>query len=228
MGDTRLADFVVCSHMRSHPTEPDQSVKPHKQERNDDVIDQDLLKKYILYARSSCFPSMSSIDQDKIARFYGEIRAESFGTGGVPITVRHLESLVRIAQAHARMELRDFVNQKDVDNAINTTLECFLQTQKAAVEQKLRGKFSRYLAVADDQSSLVGYLLQKEFARAFHLQALLESENNGEVPLQTFLKMTDTMDLKPAAEKFLVSEAFRNEYELTSELDDPLCRIVRR
>jgi len=226
--DHRLADFVVCSHMRSHPTEPDASVKPHKQERSDDIIDQELLKKYIMYARTSCFPSMASIDQEKIARVYAELRDASFGSGGVPMTVRHLESLVRIAQAHARIELRDYVNQKDVDNAIATTLECFFQTQKQAIGQKLRARFSKFMAVAEDQSNLIRYLLEKEFKRVFQIQAMMTSDGAGEVHLGTFFKIVDSADLKHQAEAFIGSEAFARDYELTSEIDDPHCYIARR
>lgn len=36
----------------------------------------------------------------------------------MPIAVRHLESIVRMAEAHARMHLRDHVRRDDVDMAI--------------------------------------------------------------------------------------------------------------
>lgn len=39
-------------------------------------------------------------------------------SGGVPIAVRHLESIIRMAEASARMHLRDYVRDDDVDTAI--------------------------------------------------------------------------------------------------------------
>merc|ERR1719238_1456245 len=141
--DEQLAEFVVVSHMRSHPTDPDTKIKSRFEQARENAgkkqIPQELLKKYILYARSQIMPKVSDVDNAKISKFYSEIRRESFQTGGVPMTVRHLESIVRIAEANARMELREFVSTRDVDHAIATMLECFIQTQKHQVAEKLRG-----------------------------------------------------------------------------------------
>jgi DNA replication licensing factor MCM2 len=39
-------------------------------------------------------------------------------TGGVPIAVRHIESIMRMSEACAKMHLRDHVREDDVDMAI--------------------------------------------------------------------------------------------------------------
>lgn len=46
------------------------------------------------------------------------MREVSKSTGGVPVAVRHLESMMRMAEASARMHLRDYVNGADMDMAI--------------------------------------------------------------------------------------------------------------
>ena len=51
-------------------------------------------------------------------------------TGGVPIAVRHIESIMRMSEAHARMHLREYVRDDDVDMAVRTMLESFIQAQK--------------------------------------------------------------------------------------------------
>ena len=40
-------------------------------------IPQELLKKYIIYAREKVKPKLQQMDQDKIARMYSEMRRES-------------------------------------------------------------------------------------------------------------------------------------------------------
>lgn len=50
-------------------------------------IPQELLRKYILYARERCRPRLYQIDQDKIARLFADMRRESLATGAYPITV---------------------------------------------------------------------------------------------------------------------------------------------
>ncbi len=37
---------------------------------------------------------------------------------GMPIAVRHLESIIRMSEAHAAMHLREYVQEQDVDTAI--------------------------------------------------------------------------------------------------------------
>merc|ERR1719343_1338441 len=66
--DTRLADHVVCSHIRSHPdaSADDKLIKPRLQQKADHVepIDQELLKYYIIYARQHVNPKVGDIDKE--------------------------------------------------------------------------------------------------------------------------------------------------------------------
>merc|ERR1719183_3448845 len=127
--DERLADHVICSHIRSHPeaNSDDKLLQPKIQQKSSHVepIDQELLKNYIVFARKHVFPKLTSLDKEKLANFYKLIRAEAFKSGGAPMTARHVESIVRMAEANARIELRDHVLPKDLDNAIAVMFESF-------------------------------------------------------------------------------------------------------
>lgn len=59
-------------------------------------------------------------------------------TGSIPITVRHIESMIRMAEAHARIHLRDYVIEDDVSMAIRVMLESFIDTQKFSVMRSMR------------------------------------------------------------------------------------------
>lgn len=62
----------------------------------------------------------------------------SQATGSIPITVRHIESMIRMAEAHARMHLRDYVLEDDVNMAIRVMLESFIDTQKFSIMRSMR------------------------------------------------------------------------------------------
>lgn len=49
---------------------------------------------------------------------YTDLRKESAISHGMPIAVRHLESMIRMSEAHAAMHLREYVNDQDIDMAI--------------------------------------------------------------------------------------------------------------
>jgi DNA replicative helicase MCM subunit Mcm2 (Cdc46/Mcm family) len=59
-------------------------------------------------------------------------------TGSLPITVRHIESIIRIAEANAKMHLREFVRDEDINLAISMELESFVETQKYSVMKDMR------------------------------------------------------------------------------------------
>jgi DNA replication licensing factor MCM2 len=129
--------------------------------RKIEYIPQELLKKYIMYARKYIKPKLSEVNKNKVANFYAELRKESDKLGGISIAVRHLESLIRIAEAHAKMHLREDVRTDDIDIAIKVMLESFLQSQKFSISKNLRKKFSQYLTLQEDTKQLLFNILER-------------------------------------------------------------------
>lgn len=101
------------------------------------------------------------MDQDKIAKMYSQLRQESLATGSLPITVRHIESVIRMSEAHARMHLRDAVQEVDVNMAIRMMLESFVEAQKFSVMKKMRSTFQKYLSFQKDHSELLHFILRQ-------------------------------------------------------------------
>jgi DNA replication licensing factor MCM2 len=124
-------------------------------EKKKDVISQELLKKYIMFARKFINPKLSDLNKNKVSKFYSELRKESESIGGITIAVRHLESLIRISESHAKMHLREHVRADDIDLAIKVMLESFLQSQKFSISKNLRKKFNQYLTHQEDTNQLL-------------------------------------------------------------------------
>jgi len=164
--DDALASFVINSHILSHPelkNEPNLRNSRIDDQGNEKVetIPQDLLRKYIMYARKYVFPKLNDVNKNKVTKFYSELRKESDVLGGIPIAVRHLESIIRISEAHAKIHLREHVRNDDIDVAIKIMLESFLQSQKYSIARNLRKKFCHYLTANEDSSQLLLNLLNR-------------------------------------------------------------------
>uniref|UniRef100_A0A3Q3EPI7 DNA replication licensing factor MCM2 n=1 Tax=Labrus bergylta TaxID=56723 RepID=A0A3Q3EPI7_9LABR len=163
--DEMLARFVVGSHIKHHPSNKEGGVALEDVvlPNTSDVppIPQELLRKYIIYAKERVHPKLNQMDQDKVARIYSELRKESMATGSIPITVRHIESMIRMAEAHAKIHLRDYVVEDDVNMAIRVMLESFIDTQKFSVMRSMRKTFARYLAFRRDNNELLLFILKQ-------------------------------------------------------------------
>uniref|UniRef100_A0A3Q1CVR4 DNA replication licensing factor MCM2 n=1 Tax=Amphiprion ocellaris TaxID=80972 RepID=A0A3Q1CVR4_AMPOC len=138
--DEMLARFVVGSHIKHHPGNQETGVALEEVllPNSSDVppIPQELLRKYIIYAKERA-------------------------TGSIPITVRHIESMIRMAEAHAKIHLRDYVLEDDVNMAIRVMLESFIDTQKFSVMRSMRKTFARYLAFRRDNNELLLFILKQ-------------------------------------------------------------------
>jgi len=44
---------------------------------NAEPVEQELLKKYMIYAREKTHPKLNNMDQDKVAKMYSDLRRES-------------------------------------------------------------------------------------------------------------------------------------------------------
>lgn len=178
--DERLARFITTSHMNSQPTNEYKS-QPIKQTHTDgDIIQQDLLRKYIQYARSNVRPNLrgNAFDQEKVASLYVALRRESAASGGVPIAVRHVESMMRMAEAHAKMHLRDYVRDDDMDASIRMMLQSFIVAQKFSVRRALKRSFAKYITSGEDREHLLLHILQDMFRKEQMYQVIRMRQQN--------------------------------------------------
>jgi len=117
--DEMMAKHVMGIHMGGQGV----------QEQTQAEIPVEKLKRYISYAKSRCAPRMSSEAAEKLSSHFVSIRrqvakAEQDANlrSSIPITVRQLESLVRITEALAKIELAPIATEKHVDEAIRLFL----------------------------------------------------------------------------------------------------------
>ena len=81
-------------------------------------VDAELLRKYVSFAKT-VKPELSEDAMKRLSDFYLAMRSASETEGSpVAITARQLESLVRIAEARARVALRNEVTAEDAEAAI--------------------------------------------------------------------------------------------------------------
>ncbi|SEW19395.1 LAGLIDADG family homing endonuclease [Halobacterium jilantaiense] len=89
------------------------------------AIEPELLRKYIAYARRTCFPTMTAEAKQAIEDFYVDLRSKGADEDApVPVTARQLEAIVRLAEASARLRLSDTVEQEDADRVIAIVQSC--------------------------------------------------------------------------------------------------------
>ncbi|KAG0091651.1 DNA replication licensing factor mcm8 [Podila epicladia] len=89
--------------------------------RDDDdleLVPQSLLRKYIAYARKYVMPRLSQEASDILQEFYLMLRVNHRSPDGTPVTTRQLESMLRMAEARARMELREVVTRHDARDVV--------------------------------------------------------------------------------------------------------------
>ncbi|KAG5023774.1 hypothetical protein JHK82_019674 [Glycine max] len=188
--DEMLATFVVDSHFESQPKGANQDDKSFSKSQDVHasampadpevlakilllILPQQLLKKYIIYAKLNIFPRLQDADMDKLSHVYAELWRESSHGQGVSISVRHIESMIRMSEAHARMHLRQHVTQEDVGMAIRVLLESFISTQKFGVQKALQKSFRQYMTFKKDYNDLLLFILSNLVQNALHFEEII-------------------------------------------------------
>jgi len=119
--DRKLARHILRVHAEAEKVKPE--------------IPPDLLKKYISYARRYVRPRLTPEASKLIEEFFVEMRklASENPEGPIPITARQLEALARLAEAHAKMALKEEVTVEDAEAAIRL-MKSFLESAGMDVE----------------------------------------------------------------------------------------------
>jgi DNA replication licensing factor MCM5 len=103
--DREMATHVVNLHMGNTISLDEQG-----------DIDMNLLRKYIAFARSKCFPKLQEDSMKLLQNFYVADRKKQ-ANGAFPITVRQLEAIIRLSESLAKMTLSTIVRPEHVEEA---------------------------------------------------------------------------------------------------------------
>jgi len=164
-----------------------------------DVIDPELFRKYITLAKNRS-PERSPDILEDLKKFYHGIREKSISpnskTRGMPITTRHFEGLLRLAEAHAKLRFSGKVEQQDLDVAKNLFLETLGKLgidnetglwDQSIISQKVpvskRGKLEEVLGIIDHLQNQIGGSVS-----FFDIQKQAEGKNISRIDLNRFLE----------------------------------------
>ncbi|GFE54878.1 DNA replication licensing factor [Babesia ovis] len=171
--DLLLSEYVITNHQLLHPkienvANYQQVVQSLKNKISASSACEPLTQKefanYLKYAKANCVPSITPefyrVIESKLAGFYSSIRQKTAYGGGYPLTLRHIESVIRIAEANAKMRLSNQLNSSDVDMAIATLLESYISSQRHSVACKLAKEYSRYRMLFDGDDNVLVQILR--------------------------------------------------------------------
>ncbi|KAF9977799.1 DNA replication licensing factor mcm8 [Actinomortierella ambigua] len=113
-----VEDDDEADQMKEEPGRPLSERLRMTNQDNFELIPLSLLRKYIAYARKYVHPRLSSEAAAVLQDFYMALRTRHRSPDGTPVTTRQLESLIRLAEAKARMECREVVTRRDALDVI--------------------------------------------------------------------------------------------------------------
>ncbi len=162
-------DEAIASHV----------LHEHRQDVKHEVIEKDLLRKYVAYAKQKFNPVLTDDAVKDIKDFYVGLRNQpSFSDDAIkpiPISARQLEGLIRMAEAHARIRLSKKVEKQDAAAAIELMKYYLMQVGydeetktididriTTGVAASQRGKIHIIQTVLEELESRLGKLIPME------------------------------------------------------------------
>ncbi len=192
--------------------------------RNDDkqrvsmMIEKNLLRKYIAYSKNLKPPKISPSAAKRLQEFYVEMRRRKPGEEEdtpISITVRQLESLTRISEAHAKMRLSQEVLVDDVEEAIKIMKLCL---KSVGVDPETHKIDIDIIMTGTSKSQ------RNRFETILDIIKQLESESpNGQAEVDMIYDLAQKKDIKKSFVKKTLDNLKRN-----GEIFEPTPGQVRR
>ncbi len=92
------------------------------------IIEPEILRKYIAYARKNVFPMLTSEARERLENYYVDLRRQGQDSNKpVPVTARQLEALFRLSEASARLRFNKEITLQDAERVIRIVESCLRQ-----------------------------------------------------------------------------------------------------
>lgn len=147
-------------------------------EQHEPEIEPDVLRAYIAQARRNFDPTLSPTADTHLRERYVEIRQANDDDGPIPTTPRLLDSMVRLAEASARLRHSDTVTKEDAERAADLAVSCL---QQVGVDPET-GEFD-----ADIVETGSSKVQRERIQAASNILDSMEKKYAGGVPVDDFL-----------------------------------------
>jgi len=98
-------------------------LQEHRKEGKDMIINRELFRKYVAYAKQRIVPMLDEEAVEEIQNFYIDLRNRPVSSESalrpIPISARQLEALIRMSEASAKLRLDKKVTRDDAKRAID-------------------------------------------------------------------------------------------------------------
>lgn len=107
------------------------------EEAEDTIFDMSILRDYLAYAKENINPELSPEAQQRLIQAYVDMRKIGAGRGQISAYPRQLESLIRLAEANAKVRLSNVVGIQDVEEAWRLHREALKQSATDPLSGKI-------------------------------------------------------------------------------------------
>ncbi|KAJ2119072.1 MCM DNA helicase complex subunit, partial [Coemansia sp. RSA 788] len=153
------------------------------------------LRRFLYFAKNMVRPVLADAAADDLARAYAELRAQASGqgiegrgaTGAVqtttPVTARTLETLIRLATAHAKLRLSTTVDAEDAEVAKGLLRFALFKEKPATAQRQSRASRRKTKRVRTSDDDTVSDISSDEDVVSDH--AADQADQGGLRPMQT-------------------------------------------
>jgi len=147
------------------------------------AIEPELLRKYVIYARRNCYPTITEEAKDLLQDFYVQERARGADEDApVPFSQQKLETLVRLAEASARIRLSDTVEKEDAERATSLFKYCL---EEIGMDPET-GEFD-----ADVVETGTSKSQRERIKNIKHLISIIEDEHDEGAPVDVIIERAE-------------------------------------
>jgi len=145
-------------------------------------MDTTLLQDYITYGRETFQPILNEESRQKLIQYYVKMRTVGSGRGQVSAYPRQLESLIRLAEGHAKMRYSNVVEMIDVDEA--------WRLYREALKQSATDPLSGKIDIGILTTGLSSAARQRRHDLAKHLEKVISKQKTSTLDYQILLNET--------------------------------------
>ncbi|KAK4294833.1 hypothetical protein Pmani_032570 [Petrolisthes manimaculis] len=184
--DRRLARHLVSLYYRSESMS------------EEETLDMGILRDFLAYAREYVHPKLSEDASQRLISAYVDMRKVGSGRGQVTAYPRQLESLIRLAEAHAKVRLSHMVEVTDVEEA--------WRLHREALKQSATDPMSGKIDVSILTTGLSSAARKRRVELAQSLRKLVQAK--GRVVTLNFQKLFQ--ELKESSDLMITREMFED------------------